>query len=249
MFGYIYKTTNLINGKIYIGKKISKKFKPNYYGGGKNIRRAIKKYGLENFKVEMIATVLTDNKELSNIEIDLIKVFKSRNKRIGYNITIGGEGRVGMKLSLKQRKLLSEAAIRRNTGNSWGKHSDETKKRISEFNRGKVMSESAKERISIANKGHKRNVGRKQSEDTQIKKVETRTKNGLLKHTEETKKKLSVIAKGRISPNKDKPMTDEQKQKLREYWKNNRACCIYCRYESTTSAIVWKHGSNCKHKK
>lgn len=44
----IYKTTNLINGKIYIGQ--DSKDRPNYYGSGKLIHRAIKKYGKENFK-------------------------------------------------------------------------------------------------------------------------------------------------------------------------------------------------------
>ena len=48
----IYKTTNLINGKIYIGKYEGKY---NYYiGSGKIIKRAIEKYGKENFKFEVV---------------------------------------------------------------------------------------------------------------------------------------------------------------------------------------------------
>lgn len=44
MIGYIYKTTNLINGKIYIGQKRSKKFlKERYLGSGKILKKAIKK--------------------------------------------------------------------------------------------------------------------------------------------------------------------------------------------------------------
>lgn len=54
MYGYIYKTTNLINGKFYIGKHKSEKYDPSYYGSGKIIRLAIKKYGLENFKNEVL---------------------------------------------------------------------------------------------------------------------------------------------------------------------------------------------------
>jgi len=50
---YIYKTTNLINGKIYIGKS-EKHFNPNYYGSGILLKKSVKKYGIENFSVELI---------------------------------------------------------------------------------------------------------------------------------------------------------------------------------------------------
>ena len=48
----IYKTTNLINGKIYIGK--DSKNDPNYFGSGLLLRQSIKKYGKKNFKKEII---------------------------------------------------------------------------------------------------------------------------------------------------------------------------------------------------
>ena len=54
MIGYIYKTTNLINGKIYIGQHKSSSFDTNYYGSGKLLIKALKKYGKENFKIELI---------------------------------------------------------------------------------------------------------------------------------------------------------------------------------------------------
>lgn len=43
MYGYIYKTTNLINGKIYIGQHKSEEYDSSYYGSGKKILRALKK--------------------------------------------------------------------------------------------------------------------------------------------------------------------------------------------------------------
>ena len=55
MFGYIYKTTNKINGKIYVGKKISSIFLGNkYHGSGAYIKNAIHKYGEENFETELL---------------------------------------------------------------------------------------------------------------------------------------------------------------------------------------------------
>ena len=58
MYGYIYKTTNLIDGKIYIGQKKSPKFLgEKYLGSGRVLRKALDKYGRENFKVELIEEI------------------------------------------------------------------------------------------------------------------------------------------------------------------------------------------------
>jgi len=54
MYGYIYKTTNILNNKIYIGKKESSSFVETYYGSGTVLKQAIKKYGQENFKIEIL---------------------------------------------------------------------------------------------------------------------------------------------------------------------------------------------------
>lgn len=55
MFGYIYKTTNLVNGKQYIGKHKATKFEPDkYIGSGTLLLRAIKKYGKHNFSCELL---------------------------------------------------------------------------------------------------------------------------------------------------------------------------------------------------
>ena len=48
----IYKTTNLINQKFYVGKDTHNN--PNYYGSGKRLKLAIKKYRIDNFKKEII---------------------------------------------------------------------------------------------------------------------------------------------------------------------------------------------------
>ena len=54
MYGYVYKTTNLINGRIYIGKHHGG-ILPGYLGSGLLLKRAIRKYGRENFRLEVLS--------------------------------------------------------------------------------------------------------------------------------------------------------------------------------------------------
>lgn len=89
MYGYIYKTTNLVNDKIYIGQHKSSQFTIEYLGSGDLVKRAIKKYGKENFQVELLEEVET--KELMDErEIYWIKFYDAKNIDIGYNISDGG---------------------------------------------------------------------------------------------------------------------------------------------------------------
>ena len=70
----IYKTTNIINYKIYIGQE--QNFNPNYYGSGIKIKRAVKKYGKQNFNKEIICFCDT-KEELDVKEKQLIQEYHS----------------------------------------------------------------------------------------------------------------------------------------------------------------------------
>lgn len=88
---YIYKITNLINNKIYIGlstKTVEES--TNYYGSGVNIIKAIKKYGKDNFEKEILLECDT-LEELRNHEIKLIAEYNSTDRNVGYNISPGGD--------------------------------------------------------------------------------------------------------------------------------------------------------------
>lgn len=89
---YIYKTTNLLNGKIYIGKRVYRKKDDDWYlGSGVYLNRAIKKYGRKNFRKEIIEWC--NNKDyLCEREIYWINHFNSINSKIGYNLSLGGDG-------------------------------------------------------------------------------------------------------------------------------------------------------------
>lgn len=91
IIGYIYKTTNKINGKIYIGQKHKSILDENYFGSGILIKRALNKYGKENFYVEVLEYCETQE-ELDKSELKWINLLNSRDRKIGYNIAYGGQG-------------------------------------------------------------------------------------------------------------------------------------------------------------
>jgi hypothetical protein len=87
LFYTIYKTTNIINGKHYIGKHQTKDLDDGYFGSGKLLKRAIKKYGIDNF-VKQILRVCTTEKEMDLIE----KILVVPDPEISYNLCNGGQG-------------------------------------------------------------------------------------------------------------------------------------------------------------
>jgi group I intron endonuclease len=89
VYGYIYKTTNLINNRSYIGQKKSDSFCPTYYGSGILLETALQKYGKDNFQIEILYWAKS-KEELDLFEIEYIKKYSQIEKL--YNITEGGTG-------------------------------------------------------------------------------------------------------------------------------------------------------------
>lgn len=92
MYYYVYQITNLINGKIYVGKHKSSKppLENEYYGSGKQISAAIKKYGKENFKKEVLH-FCSSLEEMSNREAEIVTEDFVKRKDT-YNMHKGGPG-------------------------------------------------------------------------------------------------------------------------------------------------------------
>ncbi|CAB4125517.1 GIY-YIG nuclease superfamily [uncultured Caudovirales phage] len=86
---FIYKTTNLINGKYYIGKYAGKR--STYLGSGIHLKSAVEKYGRKNFK-RIVIEECTSLKELSDREKYWIELFDAVNDPRSYNLTEGGQG-------------------------------------------------------------------------------------------------------------------------------------------------------------
>jgi len=161
MFGYIYKTTNLVNNKLYIGKKLGV-FNPSYLGSGIALQRAVKKYGVGNFKVKVLCYA-KNKKELNELEIKKIKYYKSRYST--YNIAKGGDGgwnwedKEWRKQLLKKREGCSvgkkNAMYGKPAVNLGIPHSKETRAKLSKAAINRFKDPKQRQWIKLLNKGRK----------------------------------------------------------------------------------------------
>lgn len=139
---YIYKITNNINNKIYIGQHKVRENETlrSYMGKGVALREAYKKYGIHNFSKEIIEYIEDDDKHLkvSEREIYWINTLNSLSPN-GYNISPGGEGGVTSEIARKS------AATRKANGYVV---SHETREKISKSKLGKKFSEEHKKHLS-----------------------------------------------------------------------------------------------------
>lgn len=108
---FVYKTTNLINGKYYVGIHSTSNELDNYLGSGKRLHYAISKYGRDNFKREILCYA-NSRKHLYELERDIVNIeFISQDDT--YNLVTGGSSgkRVTpLKLSAKARAKISKHA-------------------------------------------------------------------------------------------------------------------------------------------
>lgn len=120
-YGYIYKTINILNNKVYIGKHKGE-FSPDYYGSGIYLNKAINKHGKDKFKLEVVIYAEDENK-LNELEKHYIQEYRKQfGKRGLYNIANGGDGGIFMPGDLNPSKR------------------PEVRKKISEANKGRIPS-------------------------------------------------------------------------------------------------------------
>mgnify|MGYP003344349515 FL=1 len=175
MFYTIYKITNNLNGKIYIGKHQTSDINDDYMGSGKILLQAIKKYGLENFKKEILY-IFSNELEMNQKERELVteEFCKSTST---YNLNPGGKGGFGYlnstgknhkhknrKGSLENLQLGREKArhLRENDPEfktRVSKSISESKKKYFQDNpanfKGKTHSKEVKEKLGFLSKGRK----------------------------------------------------------------------------------------------
>lgn len=158
-FGVIYKATNKVNGKIYIGQttqSLNKRIYRHKYDAFKRVIgtafcNAIRKYGVDQFTWEIVEKC--NSKEvLDDMELHYIKQYNAYIDDLGYNMTFGGDGGFGRKLSKREKVHLSSINTGENHPQFGTKHSKERIKKRVEASRGKHPGYLTKE--------HKDNIGR-----------------------------------------------------------------------------------------
>ena len=187
----VYKTTNTINGKFYIG--IDSKNNPDYLGSGKLLNYAISKYGIDNFIKEVIEEC--DSIDLlKEREIYWISKLNATDKSIGYNIALGGSGgdtitnnpnydsiceNISKSLKGKSKSESHKNNLKgpRESDNYGRKQTEETKAKLREAHLGKKLSEETKAKMRESRKGKKPNLGNTHSEETKAKMSKDRLKN------------------------------------------------------------------------
>lgn len=143
---YIYRITNLINGKTYIGQHKYKKLNDSYMGSGVYLAKAKKKYGIENFKKEILEFNIP-NVELANDWEQMYILFERAKEKAEYNIANGGKGSAGHKMSEEQKKKISEVNKGKIPWNK-GKKGLQTPP-----NKGTHLTEEQKKNLSRVRKG------------------------------------------------------------------------------------------------
>ncbi|MCK9293357.1 NUMOD3 domain-containing DNA-binding protein [archaeon] len=194
---YIYKITNCINNKIYIGKRVVPDKNNTYMGSGKILLLAYNKYGIENFKKDIIEEC-DDRNKLNELERFWIKYYNSTNRDIGYNISSGGDGGhpFGVKLSEQHKLNIGKSLYGR-------KHDKDRCLNISKSLKGKHLSDIHKQNIS---------VGLSNSEKYRL----SREKLTGISLTDEHKLNISESVKGEKNPFFGKTHSDESKQKMKD---------------------------------
>lgn len=207
----VYRTTNAINGKIYVGTHRTRDINDDYLGSGKNIKRAIKKYGIENFIKETLF-VFDNAKDMFQKEKEIVdREFCMREDT--YNINNGGLGGwahlFDIPHSEETKRKISEAHKKYWSKNPDRRMSDEQKRKISAIHLGRKhppRSEIQKERMSKARKEYFAN-------NPEAKKILSEKKKQYYKDNPEAKIKLSESRKRYAAAN---PVSAETRKKISE---------------------------------
>ena len=209
--GSIYKITNTVNGKSYIGQTIhdaeKTRIRQHLRGkGSQPVKHAIKKYGQDAFTFEILHDGIIPE-FLDDLEKEVIAKFNTMSPN-GYNLTEGGDG--GSYCEETRRKM-SESQKGQTPWNKGKPLSDEHCRKLSEAQKGRIHSEETRRKMSETHKGKQYCLGYKHSEETRRKLSEAQK--GRI-HSEETRRKMSESRRGKNNHFYGRTFSEEHRRKL-----------------------------------
>ena len=174
---YLYRITNQINKKVYIGQTVDankrwgahKSFAKNDDKPRQYVHHAIAKYGSENFVFEIIAMCSTQE-DADAIEDQLIQQYDSRNKEKGYNLKTGGSHGVHSEETKKKQSEATQRQIAEKGHPAQGRIVTEEEKELHRKARLENPLEYTKELRQKMSAAH---IGIKDSEETKQRKAES----------------------------------------------------------------------------
>ena len=229
--GYVYKITNTVNNKAYIGISIhepeKRRIREHLSGkGNRVIARAVKKYGRDAFTYEILEANVFDE-FLPELEVAYIANFNTVVPH-GYNLTYGGEG--GGIPSEETRRKLSKASKGRKLPPRSAEHRrklSESKKGEKNYFYGKTLPAEHRRKISESQKGAKNHQFGKVKTAEHRRKISKSMKGENhpqfgKPHSAKTRRKISNSLKGEKNPQFGKVRTAEHRRKLSEAKKGEK---------------------------
>jgi group I intron endonuclease len=213
---YIYEVTNLVNGKTYIGQHITDNLEDGYLGSGKALKAAIKKYGRDNFRKEVLVFA-NGPTSLNFLERCMVPLWWAELPT-NYNLVEGGGN--GARMTAEARKKISIGR----KGKKFGPMPEAQRLAMSARMKGKQPPHLAK----LVKENHPR-LGRSHTPESRAKMSASQT--GLKRpRSPEHCRKISEFLKGRFmseetrrkisKANKGKKLTQEQTLKLSKSLRN-----------------------------
>jgi hypothetical protein len=240
MYHTIYKTTNLLNGKIYIGKHSTSDLNDSYLGSGLHLTRAINTHGKENFRKEILFVFNTEEEAFKK-ELELVnETFVSRDDT--YNLMLGGHGAPsGENHPMFGRNGELNPMFGR-------RHTEETREKIS--NARENLSDEYRQHMSDSQKGELGFwYGKKRPDHSEALKGRFAGdknprygKPGTFlgkQHTEETREKMSKANKGRKASQETKEKLANMRTGIRWWSCDELKISKYSKEDNLDKNYVW----------
>jgi hypothetical protein len=226
MFYYLYKTTNLVNDKIYIGVHQTNDIDDGYMGSGKVIQHAIKKYGIDNFSKEILQ-IFNSKDEMFEREREIVNEIFLEQGNV-YNLALGGSG---------GSILLNRKPFCQN-------HTQDTKDKISSSRKNKQISKEGLKKL-------KENHWSKTRPEDFLAHVTYAGSRRWINYDKTLPRKTSTEVKEKLS-NSLLKYNEELKQNGKEHpvkgMIREKVLCPYCGKIGAKNTLSRWHFENCKFK-